>query len=344
VTCSAEATGERSPAISIVLATYNRPAVLAFAIGSVLAQDFADWELIVVGDRCSEATGLLVASFSDARIRYVNLALNYGEQSGPDNVGIARARGKYIAFLNHDDSWFCDHLHACMDWLEATGADAVIARSATIFRSEGQDGDWYTALTGTGRGGRYDPVETNAPISTLLLKASVARRAGPLCAAADCFGTSSQQWIFRIWKRGFDIRTMPHLTAILFPSGVRPNSYLDSDASEHAAFEPQFERPRELRLALLDRLRPPLRRPLWRRIAKSVAVAGLRAAAHLGWCPNELIGRFFLRFRRGTFIGNLRENRGLPVMPEREPSAAALRARYAEEQAGAKPDLPKAEA
>jgi len=346
VTCSAEAaqTSERPPAISIVLATYNRPAVLAFAIRSVRAQDFADWELIVVGDRCSEATGLLVGSFSDKRIRYVNLALNCGEQSGPDNVGIARAQGKYIAFLNHDDCWFPDHLRATMDWLEATGADAVIARSATIFRSESQDGDdWHTALTGAGRGGRYDPVDTNAPLSTVLLKASVARRAGPLRAAADCFGTSSQEWIFRIWNRGFDIRTMPHLTAILFPSGVRPNSYLGSDASEHAAFEPQFERPLQLRLALLERLRPPLRRPLWRRTAKSVAVTGLRAAAHLGWCPNELIGRFFLRFRRGTFIGNLRRSRGLPAMPEREPSAASLCARYVEERAGGKSDSPAAQ-
>ena len=76
------------------MATYNRPAVLAFAIRSVLAQDFADWELIVVGDRCSEATGVLVGSFADRRIRYINLALNTGEQSGPNNVGIARARGR----------------------------------------------------------------------------------------------------------------------------------------------------------------------------------------------------------------------------------------------------------
>ena len=123
------------PAVSIVLATYNRPAVLAFAIRSVLAQDFADWELIVVGDRCSEATGVLAGSFADPRIRYVNLALNYGEQSGPNNVGIARARGRTIAFLNHDDCWFPDHLRAAMDWLEASGADAVIARSATVVPS-----------------------------------------------------------------------------------------------------------------------------------------------------------------------------------------------------------------
>jgi glycosyltransferase involved in cell wall biosynthesis len=83
------------PAVSIVLATYNRPAVLAFAIRSVLAQDVAGWELIVVGDRCSEATGVLVGSFAGRRIRYVNLALNTGEQSGPNNVGIARARGRH---------------------------------------------------------------------------------------------------------------------------------------------------------------------------------------------------------------------------------------------------------
>ena len=196
--------------------------MLAFAIRSVLAQDFADWELIVVGDRCSEATGVLVGSFADARIRYVNLALNYGEQSGPDNVGIARARGKYIAFLNHDDCWFPDHLRAAVDWLEATGADVVIARSATIIRPEGKDNDWYTFLTGEGRGGRYDPVDTNAPLSTVLLKSSVARAAGPLRAAADCYATTSQEWIYRIWKRGFDVRTLPHMTVVLFPSGDTP--------------------------------------------------------------------------------------------------------------------------
>jgi cellulose synthase/poly-beta-1,6-N-acetylglucosamine synthase-like glycosyltransferase len=41
------------PAVSIVTATYNRPAVLAFAIRSILKQDLRDWELIVVGDRSS---------------------------------------------------------------------------------------------------------------------------------------------------------------------------------------------------------------------------------------------------------------------------------------------------
>ena len=324
------------PAVSIVLATYNRPAVLAFAIRSVLAQDVADWELIVVGDRCSEATGLLVDSFADPRIRYVNLALNIGEQSGPNNAGMARTRGRCIAFLNHDDCWFPDHLRSAMDWLEACGADAVIARSATVVPSS-PPGDeafaWQTFLTGEGRNGRYDPVHTEGWISTVLMKSSVARAAGPWRPASDCHGTSSQEWLFRIWRRGFDIRTMPHLTVMQFPSGLRAGSYLESDAAEHAFFEPRFARPLELRLLLLDRLRAPPSRPLWRRLAKSVALAGLRVAAHLGLPPSELVPKFLLGYRRGTFIDKLRDIRGLSPMPGREPSAAELRARYAAEQA-----------
>ena len=45
-------------------------------------------------------------------------------------------------------------------------------------------------------------------------------------AASDCYATSSQEWLFRIWRRGFDIRTMPHLTVMQFPSGLRAASYL----------------------------------------------------------------------------------------------------------------------
>ncbi len=333
------------PAVSIVAATYNRPAVLAFAIRSVLKQEFSDWELIVVGDRCAEATGELVASFADPRIRYINLARNWGEQSGPNNVGIARARGKYIAFLNQDDCWFPDHLRAATEWLEACGADAVVARSATVVPPAQPDGPadaWRTFLTGEGRAGRYDPVLTEGPISTLLVKASAVRAIGPLLSASDCYATSSQEWLFRIWHRGFDIRCMPHLTVLLLSSGLRPLSYVKPDAPEHAFFEPLFERPLQLRLLLLDRCRAPPQRPHWRRLAKSVALIGLRAAAHLGWAPSELVPKFYLGFRRGTFINGLRKARGLTAMPERDPSAAALRARYAAElsDGSAKPVLP----
>jgi glycosyltransferase involved in cell wall biosynthesis len=323
------------PAVSIVMATYNRPAVLAFAIRSVVAQEFHDWELIVVGDGCSEETATVVASFADQRIRYINLALNCGDQSGPNNVGISRARGCYVAFLNQDDFWFFDHLRAARDWLEATGADGVIARSAFITWPDGalqwDAAGWQSCLNGAGIDGRYDPVVTNGPASSLLLRAEAIRAAGPWRSAQDCFSSSSQEWLFRIWKAGFKLRTMPHLTVVQLPSASRPQSYVRSETSEHQFFEEKLKQPLHFRLSLLDRSKlPPSRRPRTR----SIVFFLLRAAAYLGWSPTELIGRFWLVRRRGAFINKLRELRGLQSMPEREPSIASLRDRYAAEQAG----------
>jgi hypothetical protein len=65
----------------------------------------------------------------------------------------SRARGTYITFLNQDDCWFPDRLRAAIDWLEACGADAVIARSATVVPSSHQD-EWHTFLTGAGHAGQ----------------------------------------------------------------------------------------------------------------------------------------------------------------------------------------------
>ena len=67
--------------------TYNRSNVLRYAIESVLAQTVSDWEMIVIGDACTDDTAEVVESFGDGRIRFHNLDQNVGEQSGPNNVG-----------------------------------------------------------------------------------------------------------------------------------------------------------------------------------------------------------------------------------------------------------------
>ena len=98
------------PAVSVVIATYNRTHTLRHAVQSVRNSSFTDWELIVVGDGCTDDTAECVASFNDPRIRFVNLPVRTGHQSGPNNHGIALSRGKYVAFLNHDDLYLPDHL------------------------------------------------------------------------------------------------------------------------------------------------------------------------------------------------------------------------------------------
>jgi glycosyltransferase involved in cell wall biosynthesis len=140
-----------SPLVSIVTATYNRSNVLALTLASVRWQTFRDWELWVVGDACTDDTERVVAAFGDARIHFVNLEQNVGEQSGPNNEGFRRSRGRYIAYLNHDDFWLPDHLETALRGIEETGADLVFALVDQVAH-EGPN-----RLVGATPTGRYEP-------------------------------------------------------------------------------------------------------------------------------------------------------------------------------------------
>src|SRR5947209_466043 len=115
----------RQPLVSVVTATYNRSNVLRFAIESVRRQTICDWEMWVIGDACTDDTEEVIREIGDPRVRFVNLPNGAGDQSGPNNEGVHRSRGRFLAFLNHDDLWFPDHLEKAMAALKTTGADLV---------------------------------------------------------------------------------------------------------------------------------------------------------------------------------------------------------------------------
>jgi hypothetical protein len=110
--------GRREPTVSVVMCTYNRSSLAARAIRSCLAQEFADFELVVVDDGSSDDTGEVVETFDDARIRYVRIA-NRG-LSGARNVGLNLAVGTYVAFLDDDDRPDPDWLAELVSALAAT--------------------------------------------------------------------------------------------------------------------------------------------------------------------------------------------------------------------------------
>ena len=115
------------------MATYNRGNVLPYSIGSVLDQTFRDFELLVVGDGCTDESQSVVESFNDPRIRWFNLAQNSGHQSAPNNRGISESRGELIAYLGHDDLWLPHHLEVCCRAIEE-GAD--LAYGITLLAGE----------------------------------------------------------------------------------------------------------------------------------------------------------------------------------------------------------------
>lgn len=92
--------------VSIVLPTYNRKKTLEKAIYSVIAQTYEYWELIIVDDASTDGTENLVKRFicQDRRISYIRQEENRGSNYCR-NLGVKKAKGRYIAFLDSDNYW-----------------------------------------------------------------------------------------------------------------------------------------------------------------------------------------------------------------------------------------------
>jgi glycosyltransferase involved in cell wall biosynthesis len=117
------------PKVSIVIPTYNRAPLLGRAIGSVLAQSYTDFELIVVDDASTDNTVAVVKGLNDSRIRYLCHKTNLGG-SAARNTGIMASRGEYVAFQDSDDEWLPDKLEKQVELLNACGEEVGVTYSA----------------------------------------------------------------------------------------------------------------------------------------------------------------------------------------------------------------------
>jgi glycosyltransferase involved in cell wall biosynthesis len=113
------------PRVTVIIATYNWSSVLPYAIQSVLAQTMPDFELLVIGDGCTDDSEQVVTAIQDSRVRWINLPSNTGHQSEPNNRGLKEAQGEFIAYLGHDDLWLPHHLECATERLAGTECDIV---------------------------------------------------------------------------------------------------------------------------------------------------------------------------------------------------------------------------
>jgi len=127
-----------SPAVSIVMPTWNRGWVVGAAIRSVQAQAFSDWELVVVDDGSSDDTAEIMANFrQDARIRYV--VQTHAGQCRARNHGVGLARGALIAYLDSDNVWYPGWLAAAVVVFAAKPAvDCLYGAMVTDAHWEGE--------------------------------------------------------------------------------------------------------------------------------------------------------------------------------------------------------------
>ena len=88
---------------SVVIPTYNRAPLLAEALASVFAQEHSAREVIVVDDGSTDGT---IESLDPFRERVTVLRQENRGPAAARNLGVAHARGEYVAFLDSDDVWF----------------------------------------------------------------------------------------------------------------------------------------------------------------------------------------------------------------------------------------------
>lgn len=106
-----------APAVSVVLTTHNRPVWLAEALGSVLAGEFEDFEVIVSNNGDPQDTRRLRQTVDDPRVRWLELDQGLGMVENM-LAGLTHARGKYAALLHDDDRWSPGFLAALTAGLE----------------------------------------------------------------------------------------------------------------------------------------------------------------------------------------------------------------------------------
>src|SRR4051812_27131164 len=214
-----------SPRVTVIMATWNWSEVLPFSIGSVLLQTFRDFELLVVGDGCTDDSGRVVEAVDDSRVRWINLPENAGHQSTPNNEGLRQARGELVAYLGHDDLWLPHHL-ACLVGAIDAGADLAHAmvrivnpakEEGCFFRPDYAPGDWL-------------------PPTSVVHRRRLFEEAGgwPDYRRLTC-DPEAELWR-RFHEAGARIRFVTRLTAVKLPAANRRDVYKERPCHEQAAW------------------------------------------------------------------------------------------------------------
>lgn len=124
-----------TPAVSVIMPTYNGAALLGETIASLQAQSFTDFEVLVIDDCSTDDTRAILRTITDTRFRITESASNQGPVRARNAVA-AMARGRYIAGLDQDDLCHPDRLGRQVAYLDAH-PDTVVLGTGAAFLDDG---------------------------------------------------------------------------------------------------------------------------------------------------------------------------------------------------------------
>jgi glycosyltransferase involved in cell wall biosynthesis len=130
--------------VSVIITTFGRPDYLEKAIKSVLKQTLDSIELIIVDDNNPDTearllTESMVENLINSNEKIIYLKHEYNKNGATArNTGVAKAKGKYISFLDSDDEYYTERLEKCFDKIEQCSNKIAGVYTGCEFRKKGK--------------------------------------------------------------------------------------------------------------------------------------------------------------------------------------------------------------
>ena len=224
---------------SVIMATYNRGRHILPSIQSVLSQTCRDFELLVVGDCCTDDTADVVRALASPQIRWLNLPERGGSQAFPNNAGIEMSCGRYIAYLGHDDIWAPDHLQALADLFGHSPQPDFVVSGAIFHGPRASNFRWVTGI--------LDESDTALrhffPPSSFGHRRDVADRIGKWRHPKEITAPVDADFLLRAAGSGMNFVSTQRITVHKFAAGHRYLSYTSHTSDEQERMVRRMARP-----------------------------------------------------------------------------------------------------
>jgi len=140
----------RNPLVSVIVPTFNRRDTLKTALQSIIQQTFTDFEIIVINDAGVDVEDIVASFNTKNNVTSIRHGKNRG-LAAARNSGLGVARGKYIAYLDDDDRYACNHLETLVSFLEESRYQVAYSDAWQICQRKEQ--------------GEYIEIQRNVPYS-----------------------------------------------------------------------------------------------------------------------------------------------------------------------------------
>lgn len=212
------------PLVSVVIPTYNRALLLKKAIDSVLSQTYPHLELIIADDQSTDDTKQMVLSIGDPRIIFLELP-HTGLVSPTRNAAVRASSGKWVAFLDSDDTWLPGKIERQVKKMQETGMRWCYTGFELVDECQ-------TSVPP--KAGRYEPFsgwitpklltnEATAVICTVILERTLFEEAGEF-NSAPTLQRCDFEFILRVSRKAPAIALPDILTRVLEHSGRSTNA------------------------------------------------------------------------------------------------------------------------